>query len=122
MGDRAERWSRLEPMLDAWIDAADEGSESLALANTTDVFDTVAEIAGVTVDAEHSVSLVPYLRDPTLATRALRPYVYAERFEPNGSGPYTDEQRAIRDDRYDFDAAAHLDVVRFDTLLIREEA
>jgi putative NADPH-quinone reductase len=41
--------------------------------------------------------------------------------EPHVGG-YRRLLEAIRDDRYDFDAAAHLDVVRFDTLLIREEA
>lgn len=41
--------------------------------------------------------------------------------EPHVEG-YTALLRAIRDDRYDFEAAGHMDVVRFDTLPIVQEA
>ena len=82
------------------IAPADEGSESLALVSSTDFFATIAEITGVVATAEDSVSLVPYLENPGLATLSIRPYAYAEKFEPNGDGPYTDDQQAIRDETY----------------------
>jgi arylsulfatase A-like enzyme len=82
------------------IDPADAGTESLAAVQLTDLFATIAEIAGKGATAQDSVSLVPYLEDPTLATTLRRPYAYSETFTPNGFGPYTSEQRAIRDDRY----------------------
>jgi putative NADPH-quinone reductase len=41
--------------------------------------------------------------------------------EPHVAG-YITLLEAIRDDRYDFGAAQHMDVVRFDTLPIRQEA
>lgn len=59
---------------------------------------TVAEIAGIVAQGEDSVSIVPYLEDPMLPT--LRSCAYAERFEPNGPGPDTVEERAAREDRY----------------------
>jgi arylsulfatase A-like enzyme len=80
------------------IDPADEGSESLALVTVTDLFASVAEIASVSAAAEDSVSIVPYLEDPSLGT--LRSCAYSEQFSPNGSGPYTNERRAARDERY----------------------
>jgi arylsulfatase A-like enzyme len=83
-----------------WIDPADEGSESLAVVQTTDLFATIAEIVGVASTAEDSVSLVPYLADPALPTTLRRPYAYGETFSPNGFGPYTTQERGIRDDRY----------------------
>ena len=82
------------------VDALDEGKESQALVSSVDLFATIAEIAGIGAATEDSLSFVPYLEDPTLATSSTRPYSYAERFEPNGFGPYTDEQRAVRDDQY----------------------
>ena len=82
------------------IDPADRGSESLALVQSVDLFATVAEIAGVDAHAEDSISLVPYLEDPTLPTQQARRYAYAEAFAPNGSGPYTEHRRGVTDDRY----------------------
>ena len=82
------------------IDPADAGSESRAVVQSSDLFATIAEIAGVPSSAEDSVSLLPYLDDPTLPTTLRRPHAYAETFSPNGLGPYTSEERAIRDDRY----------------------
>ncbi|MEM9782967.1 MAG: sulfatase-like hydrolase/transferase [Pseudomonadota bacterium] len=83
-----------------WIDPADEGSESLALVHTLDIFATLTEIAGQPNPAEDSVSLLPYLQDPTLPTRSSRPYAYAERFSPNGEPPYDTVERAIRGERF----------------------
>ncbi len=77
------------------------GAESLALVQSTDIFATIAEIAGVSSSAEDSVSLVPYLTDPTTETQSVRAYAYAEQFTPNGVGiVYTDHERSIRDDQY----------------------
>ncbi len=66
------------------------GAESLALVNTTDVFATIAEIAGVSLDEEmppetilDSVSFLPHLRDPSAPT--TRQFVFAERFWPNST-------------------------------------
>lgn len=77
------------------------GTESTALVHSTDVFATIADILGLASTAEDSLSLLPYLRDPTRETHPARPYAYAEQFEPNGlPGPYTDHRKGIRDDRY----------------------
>ena len=84
-----------------WIDPSDQGSESLALVHTIDLFATLAEIAGTSAStAEDSVSLVPYLQDPTLPTLSARLYAYAESFSPNGDPPYDSIQRAMRGERY----------------------
>jgi hypothetical protein len=45
-----------------------------------------------------SVSLVPYLSVPDQPSR--RRLVFTERFKPNGSGPYSDVDRAVRDARF----------------------
>jgi len=82
------------------VPAEHRGEESLALVHVVDLYDTVAEIAGVVSRAEDSVSLLPYLADPARSTLPARPYVYAEQFSPNGEGPYTSEERGIRDERY----------------------
>lgn len=82
------------------VPLAERGSESLALVHVVDLFASVAEIAGVASAAEDSHSLLPYLEDPSLGTLAARPYAYSEKFSPNGLGPYDDEERAIRGERY----------------------
>lgn len=81
------------------------GSECAALVQTLDLFATVAEIAGVApasvlppVTPLDSISLLPYLADPALPS--LRRHAFTETFAPNGNGPYTHLERAIRDDRY----------------------
>lgn len=51
--------------------------ECTSLVNTTDLFATIAELAGLTSEAEDSVSLVPYFRDPKIASR--REWAYAEK-------------------------------------------
>ena len=66
--------------------------ECRALVNTTDLFATIADLAGVPSSAEDSVSLLPYLSDPKLPS--LREWVFAESF---GKENY---QRAIRGARY----------------------
>ena len=70
-----------------YIAGADRGRESLALVHSVDIFATLAEIAGVSsATARDSVSFLPYLQDPDLATLPTRPYVYSEMFTPDGSG------------------------------------
>jgi arylsulfatase A-like enzyme len=63
-----------------------QGAEIAALVNHTDLYATVMELAGATVEIpQDSVSLVPYLRDPTHPP--LREWV-------------EEEERMIRDARY----------------------
>ena len=82
-----------------FISTINEGSESLAYINTIDIFNTIAEIAGVsnsaTESATESVSIVPYLQSPSLPTLTKRPYIFTEHFSPNGFGPYTNHQRSM---------------------------
>jgi arylsulfatase A-like enzyme len=82
------------------------GRTSRALVNTTDVYATVAEIAGVDLEgvfphefALDSVSLLPLMAEP-VRVNGPRRFAYAERFKPNGPGPYVWNDRAIRDQRW----------------------
>lgn len=72
-------------------------AECAGLVCSADIFATVADLVDSPVNAEDSVSLLPYFRDPNAQ---LRRFVYAEVFEPNGSGPYTRHDRCVRDARY----------------------
>ena len=80
------------------------GVECAGLVNTTDLFATFCELAGVPADgaldsvSPDSVSLVPYLAQPDRPS--LREWVYADGFAPNGPGPYVQRSRALRDERY----------------------
>jgi arylsulfatase A-like enzyme len=75
------------------------GAECGAIVNTTDLFATIAEIAGAApVTAEDSISLVPYFSNPALPS--LRSHAYSEFFSPNDFGAYTFRLRAVRDQRY----------------------
>lgn len=81
------------------------GSECQALVNLTDLFATIAGLAGVDpavwlpATKLDSVSLVPYFSAP--ARPSLRWYTYTERFRPLGAtGPVPNAQRAIRDSRF----------------------
>lgn len=81
------------------------GAECAGLVNLSDLFATIAEIAGVSAPiGTDSVSIVPYFSQPGQAS--LRPWVYSEVFkqnlsEPsNGFGPYVVWDRAVRDDRH----------------------
>ena len=80
-----------------------QGRRVNALVNTTDLFATVAELAGVDTATLNlprldSKSLVPYLQNP--ARRGLRRFVYTERFSPNGAQMPPEWSRAVRDRRY----------------------
>ena len=81
------------------------GSECLALVNLTDLFATIAELAGVDpavwlpTTKLDSVSIVPYFTDPSRPSE--RWYTYTERFKPVGAtGAVPLAHRAIRDWRY----------------------
>ena len=87
------------------------GAECKALANTTDIFATVAEIAGADYaplsasaatsgpGALDSVSLVPYFRQPKLPT--IRKFVFTDMFLPTGQGTVPAIIRqAVRGKRY----------------------
>jgi arylsulfatase A-like enzyme len=77
-----------------------KGDECGAFASISDIFATVAEIAGVSYTAaEDSVSLVPYFSDPGM--ELIRPWAYSEKFKPNGFFPvYYERERVARDDRF----------------------
>lgn len=86
---------------------------------TTDLFATILDLAGVDyfttpgVPSElDSVSLVPYLSDPS--TPPLREWLYAERFLPTGPGPYDVFQQAARDERYKVIRGTNLPTRMFD--------
>jgi PKD repeat protein len=80
--------------------------ECAALVCATDLFGTIADLAGVHWSAEDSISLAPYLAGNMTP---LRTTVYAEEFSPNfispdvnGQPPFepTVHTRAIRNERY----------------------
>jgi len=72
--------------------------ECEALVSVTDIYATVAQLAGAPSQAEDSISLTPHFAQ---RLRSLRPWVYTELFSPNGGSlPFTQHTRAIRDERY----------------------
>jgi arylsulfatase B len=75
------------------------GHESGALVQATDLFATILEIAQVPGSAPDSVSIVPYLSNPSIYS--IRRYVFAEMFRPNG-GPIDPDRhyRAARTARF----------------------
>lgn len=89
------------PFLVAGAGVQRPGSRCDALANTTDLFATIAELAGLELPepvAVDSVSFAPQLADP--ARPGAREWAFAERFSPNGFGPYRGARRALQDSRY----------------------
>ena len=90
-----------------------QGAECRALVEGTDLFATVLELVGSVSSAEDSISLVPYLSGPGQAS--IRPWVYAERFLPNGSPFLLSWLRAVRDVRH------KLIRVESKTVLLKEE-
>jgi arylsulfatase A-like enzyme len=81
------------------VDPAARGQEVNALVQSTDLYATILEMAGLPNDAPDSISLLPYFSDPT--TPSLRDVIFSEIFEPNG-GPIDParHERAARDARY----------------------
>ncbi len=78
------------------------GRTSEALVNSTDLFSTIAEIAGIQLGDVNleldSVSVLPLVADAEAPDRRL--FTYAENFEPNGFGPYDRDARAVRNSDY----------------------
>jgi arylsulfatase A-like enzyme len=60
------------------VPVARRGETSRALVHVTDLYATIAELAGVEASAEDSLSLVPYLADPSRSS--VRGVLYTERF------------------------------------------
>lgn len=97
------------PMIVTGPAVRQRGTETEALVESVDLFQTVAEIAGVdTADVLDprtgqpvvldGVSFLAHVRDPDApSTRTL---AYTSKHFPNGPGPYTWTQDALRDDRY----------------------
>ncbi len=82
-----------------------QGAECAGLVNTTDLYATIADVAGASkATALDSLSLRPYLADPE--TPSLRKTVYFERFLPNFNpagpfpGTFQKRQQGARDKRY----------------------
>lgn len=79
------------------------GTESEALVSVVDVLPTLAQLAGVDLDAAlqgvpiDGESFLPALYDPDHPGRAL---IYTEDLVPLGFGPFTTDDRSLRDDRY----------------------
>lgn len=87
------------------VPAASRGAVSDALVGVTDVFATVADIAGIDLASVQpkghvldSVSLLPLLQDP--AGASVRSLIYSEKFSPNGLGPYETSDSMIRNERF----------------------
>jgi arylsulfatase A-like enzyme len=76
------------------------GAASEALVQTTDVFSTLSELAGLALPADvlDSVSFARQLVNP--GRPSARRFAYSEVFEPNGPGPYHRHELAIRDARH----------------------
>ncbi|MEE8467916.1 MAG: sulfatase/phosphatase domain-containing protein, partial [Planctomycetota bacterium] len=93
------------PLIVAGHSVRAAGRQCDALVNTTDLFATMAELAGVRAERVvppdvtlDSLSLVPYLTNPELPSR--RQFVYAEAFKPNHVLTKTTLRRAARGERY----------------------
>ncbi len=92
------------PLIVAGPDVGRSGSVCEALVHVLDLFATVADLAGVDLDATlpevelDSQSLLPLVADPDAPSR--RSFLYTELFSPNGFKPRARDRRAIRDARY----------------------
>jgi len=71
--------------------------ETAALICSTDLFATIAELAGYQTSAEDSVSMVPVFSTPELSMRSI---LYTEIFAPNSPMVVTRHDRAVFDGRY----------------------
>lgn len=94
------------PFVIAGFGVEQPGGSCSALANTADLFATLADLAGAPLDAgdettaPDSVSLVPFLADPN--RESLRDWALSERFGPNGPPPHRSNRRALITERYKY--------------------
>ena len=93
------------PMVVAGAAVNQPGRVVRALVNTSDLFVTIADLAGASLPASwpqgytvDSTSILPYLLDPS--AQAQREYAFAEIFQPGGFGPFALEAHTVRDERY----------------------
>jgi arylsulfatase A-like enzyme len=93
------------PFVAAGYGVAASGASSSALVNTTDIFATLAELAGIGLERVlppgyelDSISFGPSLADTGAA--GARRFAYSEFFSPNGTGPKTIERCMVRNARY----------------------
>ena len=95
------------PMIASGREVLARGEATSALVSIVDVFPTVAALAGVHLgdvvgtaggpDVLDGVSFQRVLRDPDASVRDA---LVAERFRPNGPGPYETDVVGVRDDRF----------------------
>lgn len=92
------------PLIVSGREGTPPGSFCDQLVHTTDLFATVAELAGIDVAAAlpavvlDSVSCLSLIEDPS--GPAIHPYVYAELFTPTGLPVPTNARQAVRDLNY----------------------
>lgn len=93
------------PLIIAGAGVTAPGTECRALVDSTDLFATCLELAGIPLDSvlpqghvHDSVSLVPYLSQPHQP--ALRPWQFAEYFAPNHPAVKLGHFQALRIGRY----------------------
>ena len=68
------------------VPLSSEGEESNAIVDAVDIFATIMEITGVAAGTTDSISMVPYLLDPT--TPSIRKTLVTRRFLPNEGVPF----------------------------------
>jgi arylsulfatase A-like enzyme len=84
------------PLVISGPSVVDAGREVDALVNSTDLFATIIEMAGVDIGSDlpsDSISVVPYLEDSN--QRALREWIVAERFGPDVMAKRVDRYKLI---------------------------
>jgi arylsulfatase A-like enzyme len=76
------------------------GATASGLAQATDLFATLLELAGISVETAHARSFAHWLSDPGAPSR--RPWQYVERYSPNGPTPDPSRRhhRVAATDRY----------------------
>ena len=94
------------PMIVSGYGVTQPGSEANGLLSVSDLYATIAELAGVDLDALlpglklQSESIVKSFSDPTAR---LRDMVFAELFYPNTTtGPYQAKEYAVRGERFKY--------------------
>lgn len=77
------------------------GTETAAMVQVVDLIPTLAELAGAEIPADlepDGESFAGVLTAPEVASG--RDWIYAERFVPNGPGPYDVHRQSVRNDRF----------------------